>query len=91
MVFKNLDNQSLTQSKNASRTFSEFLVDEKSYWIRVIKKYNGNFVGVEESWREVLRKTPVDMIKQLALVVEEFFKYYFPTFISPLHIVAKKF
>ena len=90
MVFKNLDNQSLTQSKNASRTFSEFLVDEKFYWIRVIKKYNGNFVGVEESWREVLRKTPVDMIKQLALVVEEYFKHYFPMFISPLHIVAKK-
>ena len=39
MVFKNLDNQSITHSKCASRTFAEFLDNERFFWIRVIKKY----------------------------------------------------
>ena len=88
-VFKNLDNQSLTRIIEAKRGFAEFLKIERFFWIRIIKKYVRHFEGIEDLWREVLHRTPVGVIKQLALAVEEFFKFYLPKQVSPLHIVAK--
>ena len=89
-VLKNLDNQSLTRGTEAKRGFAEILDKERFYWIRVIKKYAQNFEGVEDSWGEILCKTPVDIVKQLALTVEEFFKYNSSKEVFPLYIVAKK-
>ena len=89
-ILKNLDNQSLTRSIEAKRGLAEFLDSERFYWIQFIKAYIRNFEGVEESWIEVLHRTPVDVIKQLALTVEEFFNSYLFNQVSPLHIVAKK-
>ena len=86
----NLDDQSLTRSKEASRGIAESLEDERFYWIRIIKKYTGNFEGFEESWKEVIHRTPLDIVKQLALAVEEFFKSYTDKKVAPLHIVAEK-
>ena len=88
-VLQNLDNKSLTRSTEAKRGVAEFLDNERFYWIRIIKKYVRHFEGIEDSWREVLHRTPVGVIKQLALAVEEFFKFYLPKQASPLHIVAK--
>ena len=68
MVLYNLDNQSLTKSQEANRGIAEFLDNEKFYWIRIIKKYAGNFEGFEESWKEVIRRTPLDIVKQFALL-----------------------
>ena len=56
----------------------------------MIKKYTRNFEGVEDAWIEVLHRTPVDIIKQLACTVEEFFNSYSSKKVSPLQIVAKK-
>ena len=90
-VFRYLDNQSLTRIIEAKRGFAEFLKIERFFWIRIIKKYDRNFEGVEDSWKEVLHRTPIDVIKQLALAVEKFFNSYSSEHqVSPLHIVAKK-
>ena len=90
-VIKNLDNQSLTRSFEAKRGFAEFSNIDRFFWIRIIKKYVRNFEGVEDSWREILHRTKIDVIKQLALAVEEFFKCcYLFRFVSPLQIAAEK-
>ena len=89
-VLNNLDDQSLTRSKEASREIAECLDNEKFYWIRIIKKYNGNFEGHEKSWKEVLHKTPVDVVKQLAVAVQQFFESHSFKKLAPLHIAAEK-
>ena len=86
MVLKNLDNQSIVRSVKANRGFAEILVKERLYWIRIIKKYVGNFKGVKESWKEVLHRTPVEVIKELALTVEKLFKFYIVKEISPFYV-----
>ena len=85
-ILHNLDNQSLTNSKEASREISEFLDTGKFFWIRIIKKYKDNFNGFEKSWKEVINKTPADVLKQLAKSVEKFFETYSFKQVAPLHI-----
>ena len=72
LVLENLDNQSLTRNKEASRGMAYFLEYEKRfYFIRQIKRYHKNFEGFEESWNQVVKKIPVDVIKQLASAVKK--------------------
>ena len=86
MVLNNLDDQSLRNSKEASREISEFLDNGRFFWIRIIEKYKDNFNGFEKSWKEVINKTPTDVLKQLAKSVEKFFKTYSFKQVAPLHI-----
>ena len=91
MILRNLDNQSLVRSKEVSREVSEILDKEKFYWIRIIAKHIENFEGHHESWIEVINKTPTDVLKQLAVLVEEFFKDNSQRKnMAPLHIAAEK-
>ena len=91
LTFKNLDNQSLVRSKNAGRRISSFLENETFHFKRIIKSYNGKFEGFEESWREVIKKTPIDVLKQLSIAVQKYFKKH-PTKrnVSPHEIALKK-
>ena len=73
-ILKNLDAKSLVQSKEASRGIDEFLENEKFYFISIIKNYNGYFEGFEKSWVEVIHRTPIQIIKQLAIAVQKYFK-----------------
>ena len=82
-ILKNLDAKSLVQSKEASRGIDGFLENEKFYFISIIKNYNGYFEGFEKSWVEVIHRTPIQIIKQLAIAVQKHFKkdsndYYVP-------------
>ena len=90
MVLKMLDNQSLSNTKQASRGMAEFLNNERFYWIRIIKKYAKHFEGHEESWREVMKKIPINSLKELTLAVQKFFKSFSFMKTAPLHIVAEK-
>ena len=82
-VLNNLDDQSLTQIKEASREIEGFLSNERFYWIRIIRKHTKNFKGFEESWNEAIRKMPVDFIKQLAIAVQKFFQSHFFEELAP--------
>ena len=66
MVLINLDDQSLTRSKEANREIAKFLDNEKFYWIRIIKKYMGNLEEFEESWKEVVNKAPLGIIRPVS-------------------------
>ena len=73
MIFKELNNQSLIKSKDASRELSLFMCNERFYWLRIIKMYNKNFLEYQVLWKKVLEKTPVNIIQQLAYAIQKFF------------------
>ena len=87
-MLKNLDNKSLIQIKAVSRVLARTLTNERFYWIRIIKAYMKNFKGLEESWKEVINKSPVDTLKHLTAAIEKYCKYYPFKQVTPLHIVA---
>ena len=95
MVSNNLDDQSLIALKESSKEVSKSMDKERFFWIRIriIRRYNGNFKKFKESWMEVLQKTPMDKVRQIANVVQKFFDSY-PYYIvskrqlAPLHVAA---
>ena len=89
MIFITLDDQSLVRTIEASRKLAEFLESERFYWIRFIKIYNGHFVGFELSWRQVIKKTSVTIIKELAVAVKHFFASNPFYGLAPLHIASE--
>ena len=90
MIFNNLDDQSLTRSKEVSRNLAKHLENERFYWIRIIKSANQSFKGFEELWKEVIDKAPVDIVKELRFALQQFLKAYPGTKVAPLHIAAEK-
>jgi ankyrin repeat protein len=99
MILKNVDDQSLVKFKETSREMSEIIVNERFYWIRILKKYNQNFEEFSNAWKLVIEKTSVAMVQKLALDVQKFFSYTYngkrhdnrgrlEKQWSPLHIAA---
>ena len=58
--------------------------------MRIIKNYNGNFEGHQESWKQVMNKASFDIMKQLAIAVRQFFESYSFKQLAPFHIAAEK-
>ena len=76
IILNNVDDISLANFKKASRENSNFLENERFYWIRIIKKYSANFEEFKESWKKVISKTQVDFLKNLAIDVQTFFNSF---------------
>ena len=74
IILNNVDNKSLANFRRASRESSNFLDNERFYWIRIITKYSETFEEFQESWNKVIKKTPVGFLKNLAIDVHSFFK-----------------
>ena len=91
-IFDNIDAESLIKSKAASRVLNSTINDERSYWIRIFRKYKMNFKEYSESWRTFAFKSPLEVVKKLAnATICEFSKYEFLSIdcqYSPLHIAA---
>ena len=77
--------QNQTESKG-----TKSLEEEKASAIKVIESYDQNFTGFEDSWREVIGKAQIDILKELATAVQEFFKSCIYESVAPLHIAAVK-
>ena len=88
-ILKNLDDQSLERSNEVSQGIAQVLNNERFFWIRMIKTYVYKFQVDEQSWNEVITKTPVKIIKQFALAVKKYFKHHSFHKTSPLQIVAE--
>ena len=67
-VFNELDDQSLTQVKMSNREICQHLEEERFYWIRVLKSFNGRIVEFNESWKKVVNKAPVEIIQQFVII-----------------------
>ena len=88
LIVKNLDDQTLNQSKELNREVAKIVDQDSAFWIRIIRKYADKFEGHQKSWKEVSIKTPVHMIKQLAITAQNFFQKFqnLTSKLSPLHI-----
>ena len=96
LILGNLDNKSLINCKKAGRDVSEFLEKDKLICIRVLRKYHRNFDKFKELWKEVINKTSFEMVKQLAVLVQNFFQRY-PIIknlksnqVAPIHIAVEQ-
>ena len=95
LIFRNLDNRSLVTCRLVNKQWMGFIDNTKTIWIRMIYKCiateNGNIVNQhEEEWTKVFRKTPVRIIKEMAISVCKY-QFHVPfnfTKSSPLHIAV---
>ena len=72
-IFAELDNGSLTNCKMVSNPWASFITAEKLPWLRMILTYSGNMVEFFDHWKKTLKKAPVKIMQELALMGEEFY------------------
>ena len=73
-IFDNLDDENLVQCKEISRSWFAFTDGERFYWTRAIRKYTDNIEEFKETWKKVMERTNIEMIKELGLAVKYFLK-----------------
>ena len=73
-IFAELDNGSLTNCKMVSNPWASFISTEKLPWLRMILTYSGNMVEFFDHWKKTLKKAPVEIVQELALIGEEFYR-----------------
>ena len=71
-ILNHVDNKTLINFKKVSRNNANFFEKERFYWIRIIQRYNCLFGELHEVWKKVVSKTPVGIIKELAVAVHQF-------------------
>ena len=71
-ILNHVDNETLINFKKVSRNNADFLEKERFYWIRIIQRYNCLFEELHEVWKKVVSKTPVGIVKELAVAVHQF-------------------
>ena len=75
MVFENLDHQSLVKIKESSWKINNHHQNERFYWIRIIKKHVEHFKGFTDAWKKVFDKTPVKIVRKLAIIFDGYFNF----------------
>ena len=77
-ILENVDDESLVTFKETNREMHGFSVQERRYWIRILRKHKDNFVEFCESWKMVIKKNPVEILQEIAMAVLEFFRVQMP-------------
>ena len=72
-IFAELDNASLSKCKEVTNLWASFIGMEKLPWIRMILKYSENMVEFFDHWKRTMNRAPVEIVKELALIAEEFY------------------
>ena len=62
-ILNNLDTQNLVRCKVASKEIAKFFENDRFFWIKIIMLYKYYFKGQEESWKQVLKKCPIPIVK----------------------------
>ena len=96
LVFKELDNESLTKCKEISPIWKNSVDNQKEIWIRRIRLRSEKFKEFRNLWNSVISKTSVERVKDLGLAVQKAFEGLeaFEEFnlsgqsFSPHHVVA---
>ena len=73
-ILKNVDGKAMVNFKQTSRGIYQTLDREKFCWIKIINQYNERFEEFQDPWKKVTSKTPIRIIKKLALATNKFFK-----------------
>ena len=78
MILKSLNNHSLMICKESSIIICQYLNEDKMVSVRKIKNYNSSFVEFQNVWKKVLKKAPVKIVREFAILAEDFFKPRLP-------------
>ena len=73
MVFEDLDDECLARVQESSKEINSHLQNQRFYWIRILKKHNRYFEEFADPWKKVIEKTPVEIVKELAMTVKDHF------------------
>ena len=71
-ICNELDDESLINLKEASRNNDEFLEEERFFWVRRIGAFHGLMGDLQEVWKTIVLRTPVEIVKELVLTVQLF-------------------
>ena len=71
-IFDSLDDEILVKSKTVSRSWSEFTDNEVFFFRRIIKKLIVDYEDFKETWKLVMKKADIEMLKELSLAVKDF-------------------
>ena len=74
-IWDSLDNQTFNKVLESSKEIYLHLKETPLYWKKILRCYNGNFINFQESWNKVF-KAPVEIVKQLAIEAQVFFKIF---------------
>ena len=74
-IWDSLDNQTFNKVLESSKEIYLHLKETPLYWKKILRCYNGNFINFQESWNKVF-KAPVEIVKQLAIEAQVFFKSF---------------
>ena len=72
-IFEEVDNMTLANCNIIGETWGSFIEAKKVKWLRIILKYAGNMTEFADYWKVLLRRTTVQIVKEIALPVEDFF------------------
>ena len=86
-IFGLVNDQSLIKCKEASRVIYNVLENERFFWIRIIQAHEAR---LQDSWKKVVVKTQLAIIKEFAASVQQHFRAdYSPSQpVTPLCIAA---
>ena len=91
-ILDQIDDKSLVLCRGVSKIWKNFTEQQKIIWIRKIEKYIGQRSTFSDDWKKVVFKNRVDIIRNLATSLEEF--YESPNKLykvhSPLFIAVKQ-
>ena len=78
-IFDSVDNSSLLKCKETSRSWYDFIDEQKFSWVRIIQKYvkesNKNYTECPKHWHKLFRKSSVEQVKYFASKIHEDVSY----------------
>lgn len=73
-ILNQVNDQSLNNCKEISSELLQCLERGRFFWIRMIKKYQKDLKDFPKFWKPVVDKTPIEIVKQVAIAVSRFFQ-----------------
>ena len=75
MIFNQLEDSSIANCRKVNESWRTFIDNQKLPWIRKIQKCAGkSMTEFHDEWIQIIARTPIRMVKKLAINVEHFFK-----------------
>ena len=75
-ILRLLDDRSLIMSREVNEALKTFVQKQNLPWIRMIQKHIGTNNEFLEDWNKIVVKTPTEMVKNLAIAVDQFYNFY---------------
>ena len=73
-ILAHVDDKTLVLWRKVNKRWRDFNDNQKTFWIRMIEKEIGKSNTFSDDWKKVVFKTPVRMVKELAIDTHEICK-----------------